>query len=114
MAFVIEKLAGILKALGDSNRLGIVMSIGKDSLSVTEIINATGLSQTLVSFHLRALRNAELVKTERNGPFIYYSLSSPALLDFLFDLSKATRLKGLLREEMPEPVPDRRLIKQKR
>ncbi|HDZ88756.1 MAG TPA: ArsR family transcriptional regulator, partial [Nitrospirae bacterium] len=50
-----EQLARIFKVLGDTNRLGIVMAIGKGSHSVTEIINATGLSQTLVSFHLRVL-----------------------------------------------------------
>ncbi len=83
-----KKLAKIFKVLGDPNRLGIIMSIGKNSRSVTEIINATGLSQTLVSFHLRTMRNAQIVRTERNGPFIYYSLSEPALMDILHRLSQ--------------------------
>lgn len=83
-----KKLAKIFKVLGDPNRLGIIMSIGKDSRSVTEIINTTGLSQTLVSFHLRTMRNAQIVRTERNGPFIYYSLSEPALMDILRRLSQ--------------------------
>lgn len=90
-----EKLAKILKVLGDPNRLGIVMSIGKDSCSVTEIINATRLSQTLVSFHLRALRNAQIVKTRRNGPFIYYSLSEPTLIDNLNELSQKIDSVGM-------------------
>lgn len=83
-----KKLAKIFKVLGDPNRLGIIMSIGKNSRSVTEIINATGLSQTLVSFHLRTMRNAQIVRTERNGPFIYYSLSEPELMDILYRLSQ--------------------------
>jgi DNA-binding transcriptional ArsR family regulator len=91
----VEKLAKILKVLGDPNRLGIVMSIGKDSCSVTEIINATRLSQTLVSFHLRALRNAQIVKTRRNGPFIYYSLSEPTLIDNLNELSQKIDSVGM-------------------
>ncbi|MCG2775756.1 MAG: metalloregulator ArsR/SmtB family transcription factor [Desulfobacterales bacterium] len=90
-----EKLEKILKVLGDPNRLGIVMSIGKDSCSVTEIINATRLSQTLVSFHLRALRNAQIVKTRRNGPFIYYSLSEPTLIDNLNELSQKIDSVGM-------------------
>jgi len=77
-----------LKSLGELNRLRIVMAIGNASLSVTEIIQATELPQTLVSFHLKTLRNAEIVTTERNGPFIYYSLSSPNLIDILKDLSQ--------------------------
>jgi DNA-binding transcriptional ArsR family regulator len=64
------------------------MAIGKSSISVSEIIHATELPQTLVSFHLKALRNADVVKTKRNGPFIYYSLSSPNLIDILDDLSQ--------------------------
>ena len=83
-----ESLAKRFKVLGDANRLGIVMAISREARSVTEIIDATGLSQTLVSFHLRVLREAEIVKTERDGPFIYYSLAEPALLDILTELSK--------------------------
>lgn len=87
MISTVEKITNILKALGDPNRLRIVMAIGKGSCSVTDIINDTGLSQTLVSFHLKALRNAVIAKTERRGPFIYYSLSDPGLMDILHDLS---------------------------
>ena len=61
-----KKLAQFIKVLGDANRLAIIRAIGKNSLSVTEIINATNLSQTLVSFHLRALRNAEIVNKRTN------------------------------------------------
>lgn len=84
---VVEDLAQTMRALGDANRLGIVLAVGAKELSVTEIINATGLSQTLVSFHLRALREARVVTTKRNGPFIYYSLSDTALLDVLSSLA---------------------------
>ncbi|HSA77480.1 MAG TPA: hypothetical protein VLG72_01295, partial [Nitrospirota bacterium] len=40
-------------------------------------------------FHLKALRNASIVSTERNGPFIYYSLTEPSLMDILDDLAQA-------------------------
>ena len=85
-----ENLVKILKSLAELNRLRIVMVIGKGSLSVTEIIHATDLPQTLVSFHLRTLRNSQIVRTERNGPFIYYRLSSPDLIDVLSHLSQQT------------------------
>jgi DNA-binding transcriptional ArsR family regulator len=83
-----EKLARVLKVLGDTNRLGIALSIGKESRSVTELVNASGLSQTLVSFHLRIMRETDVVRTKRNGPFINYSLSDPSLLEILCDLSR--------------------------
>jgi DNA-binding transcriptional ArsR family regulator len=97
-----EKLARFLKVLGDSNRLGIALSIGKEPCSVTEIVNASGLSQTLVSFHLRIMREADVVRTERNGPFIYYSLSDPALLEILSELSRTVNGKRLTTEKTPE------------
>ena len=112
MSAEVEKLAKTLKVLGDSNRLGIVMSIGKDSRSVTEIINSTGLSQTLVSFHLRTLRNAEIVKTRREGPFIYYSLSEPTLIDILHDLSLTVNSTELITEQILGSMPNRLLKKQ--
>lgn len=91
-----ENLAKILKALSDVNRLNIVMSIGRKALSVSEIIKVTGLSQTLVSFHLRALREADIVTTERSGPFIHYSLSDRTLGKKLITLAKPanTRKSG--------------------
>lgn len=108
----IGKLAKIFKVLGDTNRLGIVMSIGKDSRSVTEIINSTGLSQTLVSFHLRTLRNSEIVKTKRNGPFIYYRLSEPGLIDNLSGLLQTVTSTGSKAEGIFESIPNRLLKKQ--
>lgn len=78
-----KKLAQFIKILGDTSRLSIIRSIGNKALSVTEIINETGLSQTLVSFHLRNLREAGIVTTRREGPFIYYSLKDLSLIDIL-------------------------------
>ncbi|HDH05794.1 MAG TPA: ArsR family transcriptional regulator [Nitrospirae bacterium] len=98
----IEKLAKIFKVLGDYNRLGIVMVISKASRTVTEIINATGMSQTLVSFHLRVLRKAEVVTTRREGPFIYYSLTNPSLMDILNDLSHIINTAGSEMEKILE------------
>ena len=82
-----KELAKFIKVLSDANRLTILKEIGKGSSSVTEIINASGLSQTLVSFHLRALRDAGIVTTRRDGPFIYYSLTKPTLIDILSELT---------------------------
>ena len=83
-----KKLHQFIKILGDANRLSIIHDIGYASRSVSEIIDATGLSQTLVSFHLRALRDAGVVTTRRDGPFIYYSLADLKLIDILVDLAQ--------------------------
>lgn len=89
-----KELAQFIKILGDTSRLSIIKAISSDSRSVTEIINITGLSQTLVSFHLRTLRDAGVVSTRKDGPFIYYSISNLALLDILEELSGVADLQG--------------------
>jgi DNA-binding transcriptional ArsR family regulator len=83
---ILESLARLFRLLRDPNRLKIIFVIGKDKKSVSEIMNETALSQTLVSFHLRPLRESGILTTERKGAFIYYSLSEPNLIDLLVSL----------------------------
>jgi DNA-binding transcriptional ArsR family regulator len=45
----------------------IIFAIGKGKKTVPEIIQETGLSQTLVSFHLRPLRESGILSRERMG-----------------------------------------------
>ncbi|HEB70284.1 MAG TPA: ArsR family transcriptional regulator [Desulfobulbus sp.] len=82
-----KQLARFIKILGDTSRLSIIKAIGSDARSVSEIIKKTDLSQTLVSFHLRNLRDSGIVQTRRQGPFIYYNLTDPNLLLLLDQLA---------------------------
>lgn len=70
------RCAGYLKALADPNRLRIVQALRLGPLSVSDISLALETELAIVSHHLRVLFNAGLVTTEREGKFIYYSLSS--------------------------------------
>jgi DNA-binding transcriptional ArsR family regulator len=83
---ILESLSRLFGLLRDPNRLKILFVIGKERKHVSEIIEETSLPQTLVSFHLRPLRESGIVLTERRGPFIYYRLSEPSLLDLLISL----------------------------
>lgn len=83
----VKRLAPILKLLGEPNRLRILYSLGLECRPVTDVVQATGMSQTNVSFHLRGLREAGLVRPERRGPFVYYCLPDPKLLDILHELA---------------------------
>lgn len=76
-----------LKVLGEPNRLQILLQLGLECRPVTDIINATGLPQTNVSFHLRVLREGGFVRAERRGAFVYYCLDDPELLRILQELS---------------------------
>ena len=83
-----SKLQKLLHTLSDINRLRIIRCIGRQEPSVGEIVDSTGLSQPLVSHHLRTLKKNAIVETKRKGPFIFYRLSSPELLDVLGILSE--------------------------
>lgn len=83
----VESLSRLFGLLSDLNRLKIIFAISKDFKSVSEIMKETSLPQTLVSFHLRPLRESGIVAAERKGAFIYYSLSEPGLIDLLTSLA---------------------------
>ena len=103
-----KELAKIIKALGDANRLAIIHAIGKSSRSVTKIIQETGLSQTLVSFHLRVMREKGIVTTKRDGPFIYYRLITPELYDLLGELSRIAGIEN----DITRATPSLEIVKQ--
>jgi ArsR family transcriptional regulator len=69
----------VFKALGDETRLRIVAYLA-DAGEATCVCNIEDyvkeLSQPTISHHLRLLREAGLVTTERRGTWIYYSISS--------------------------------------
>lgn len=77
------RLQIIFQVLGDANRLRILKLIGNQECSVSQIVENTGLSQPLVSHHLRALRESLILETKRQGPFIYYKLKDERLLEAL-------------------------------
>ena len=89
----INKLATIFKILGEPNRLRIMTSLGLECRPVSDIVKATGMTQTNVSFHLRLLREAGLVRPERRGAFIYYCLPDGELLEIFDSLSVWIDLK---------------------
>jgi DNA-binding transcriptional ArsR family regulator len=78
-----QKLQLVFQTLGDANRLRIIQFIGEKECSVSEIVQASNLSQPLVSHHLRVLRENQVLDTERKGPFVYYKLRDKKLLEAL-------------------------------
>lgn len=83
MTFSVAAVERLFKVLGDESRLRILQTLVDGERSVSEILEQTGLSQTLTSFHLRILREAGVLATERRGPFIYYRLADPSLPNLL-------------------------------
>lgn len=79
----VKGLAGVLRLLGEPNRLKIMRGLRLECRSVNQIVKAAALSQSNVSFHLRLLREAGLVRPERRGKFIFYCLPDPRLARIL-------------------------------
>jgi len=104
-----DSLARLFKLLSDPNRLRILFAIGKEKKFVSEIMAETSLPQTLVSFHLRPLRESGILATERKGPFIYYSVSEPGLIDLLISLAGVSP-KGKSAEEVNFIFPPMRFM----
>lgn len=84
----LRNAAFLAKALADENRLRILLCIGEGKKSVTQITEAVGLSQPLVSHHLRELKRGLLVSVERKGPFVFYELSQPEVLSAIAELEQ--------------------------
>ncbi len=98
MPFSASSVERLFKVLGDENRLRILQALEQGERSVSEILEKTGLPQTLASFHLRTLREAGVVTTERKGPFIFYRLADPSLPNLL---EACSNYAATLREARP-------------
>jgi len=71
--------AARFRALGDETRLRLLEHLTTGERNVGELMDLTGLGQSLISHHLRSLREAGLVHDRRDGRWIYYSIAEPAL-----------------------------------
>ena len=86
-----RRLAPVMKALSDENRLAILLAIAERERSVIELTRVTGLSQTLVSHHLKSLRDNGLVAVTALGRSNVYSLCCAAVADPLELLAALTK-----------------------
>jgi ArsR family transcriptional regulator len=63
------------RALGDPLRLKIVDLLRSQELCVCELCEKLDTSQSKLSFHLKALKDADLVQARQEGRWIYYRLN---------------------------------------
>ena len=71
---VAQAAVELFKALGNEHRLVSLSMLSAGSRCVHEIVEELGISQSLVSQHLRILRTAGLVATARRGQEVVYSI----------------------------------------
>jgi ArsR family transcriptional regulator len=77
----IEELAEVFKALSDPTRLRLVKLLSEhgDMLCVNALASRLDVTQSAVSQHLRILKQARLVDSDRRGPMVHYSLNEQKL-----------------------------------
>ena len=85
----------IFQALSSATRRQILAYLSKTSLNAGEISKRFDMSKPTISKHLDILENASLIKSEKKGQFIHYSLARENLVtsmyDFLADFCPVSR-----------------------
>lgn len=73
----LELHAKLFRGFADSSRLAILEELRARECCVSELVAATGLTQSNVSGHLACLRDCGLVTSRQEGRFVYYRLADP-------------------------------------
>ncbi|APR36630.1 ArsR/SmtB family transcription factor [Paraburkholderia sp. SOS3] len=89
-------VADLFRLLGDPTRLRIVLACANEPRPVGAIAESLGLSQSLVSHHLRLLRAARVVRAERMGKQVFYVAADRHISGMLADML----------EHVAEPISD--------
>ena len=89
-----------LQELGDSTRLSVFLVLLGVRKNVSQIVTELGLAQPQVSYHLRKLKDAELVVEERDGRWVWYQANWAAgdrnLRDFIDLMARWAEDAGLV------------------
>ena len=87
-----EVMAGMFKALGDPVRLRLFANVASsdDGEACVCDIQDVGVSQPTVSHHLKKLREAGLLTSERRGSWVYYRVA-PGVLDAMATMLSPAR-----------------------
>ena len=73
----LELNAKLFRGFADPSRLSLLEALRDGEQCVSELIAATGLTQSNVSGHLTCLRDCGLVTSRQEGRFVYYRLADP-------------------------------------
>lgn len=76
---VFRRQAELCKSLADAKRLMILNGLKDGPKSVSELAEIAGLKQSNASQHIGVLRRAGVIRPERQGNTVYYSLVTPKI-----------------------------------
>jgi ArsR family transcriptional regulator, repressor of sdpIR and other operons len=81
----------VFKALADANRRKIVALLKQSDMTAGEIADHFQISKPSISEHLKILKNADLIGSERNGQFIRYFLDTSIIEEVISYFMEITR-----------------------
>lgn len=84
----VGSLSSLLKLVAEENRLKLLCILRQREHCVCNLIEHVSLSQSLVSHHLKDLKDAGLITDEKRGLWVYYSLTDKGkqVTDLLFQI----------------------------
>ncbi|WP_084735221.1 ArsR/SmtB family transcription factor [Actinophytocola xinjiangensis] len=82
---VMSAAGDLLRALAAPVRIAIVLELHRHDRCVHELVEALGVAQPLISQHLRVLKSAGVVRGERHGREVVYSLVDEHLAHIVVD-----------------------------
>lgn len=75
--------SNIFKVLSDSQRRDILVMLKDGRLSASEIAEKLGITPQALSYHLKLLKNADLVMEYKHKNFIYYEINTTVFQDLI-------------------------------
>ena len=83
-----EHLAEYFKVFSEPNRLAVLEALRNGPLNVTAVVDKTGLSQALVSKHLKLLTIAGVVQRRPQGSLVFYEVNDKAVFKLMAQAEK--------------------------
>jgi DNA-binding transcriptional ArsR family regulator len=90
----------ISKALADKNRLKMIEILIKEDMKVSEVADKMDIEENLASHHLRVLSKNKLLKSNKRGREVIYSINKTKLLSIFKQLLKKPFFKDIVKEAL--------------
>lgn len=106
---VLARASRVIRVVGHPLRLRLLELLEGDERNVTDLVQATGLTQATVSQHLKILRAEGVVGDRREGPRVFYRITEPKVSRIL-DCIRECDLPELADPARTDPGPDLRIL----
>ena len=75
------QVAELFSALSDTSRVRIIATLAEGEMNVGALAESVGISESAVSHHMRHLRQMRLVRTRKEGRYVFYALDDDHIND---------------------------------